>query len=309
MPQLYVIVNPIAGKGAGRRHLDRIRHHLRAHDLDFALCETQAPRHAIELAHQASIEGIETVVAVGGDGTANEVLNGLMQAKGRGGGATLGVIGVGTGNDFAYGTGLPAGIDAACHALAQGRTRWIDVCHVRGGDWSAGRYVGNGVGVGFDVTTTLEVQKIKHLTGMPAYLLAVLKTMLLYYSAPTITVQADDRTLRDRYLMISAMNGRRFGGGFLVAPQACPDDGLFDLVLTTQPSRLVMLRLMVMYMRGTQLAHPKVEGMRARDITITASGALNSHADGEIFMIGGDQIELEMLPQQIQVIGPFEESV
>jgi diacylglycerol kinase (ATP) len=138
-------------------------------------------------------------------------------------------------------------------------------------------------------------------------LIAVLKTMLLYYDAPSITVQADDTTLHNRYLMISAMNGRRFGGGFHVAPGAQPDDGLFDLVLAIQPSRLTMLRLMVMYMRGTQLSHPKVQSLRAKRIAISADGGLDSHADGEIFMIGGDRIELEMHPRQIKVIGSREE--
>jgi diacylglycerol kinase (ATP) len=168
--------------------------------------------------------------------------------------------------------------------------------------------VGNGVGVGFDVTTTLEVKKLKRITGTAAYLIAVLKTMLLYYDAPLIAVQADDTTLHDHYLMISAMNGRRFGGGFLVAPEAHPDDGLFDLVLAVQPSRLTMLRLMVMYMRGTQLSHPKVHSLRARRITIAADGGLDSHADGEIYMIGGDRIELDLLPRQIEVISAREES-
>jgi diacylglycerol kinase (ATP) len=302
MPAMCVIVNPAAGKGAGLRQTERIRALLGEHALDFDLVHTQGPRHAIELARDASLAGYEIVVAAGGDGTANEVLNGLMEAKGSGGGAALGMIGLGTGNDFAYAVCAPQEMETACRCLAQGHRRWIDVGHVTGGDWPNGRFFGNGVGVGFDVTVTIEVGKMRRITGTPAFALAALKTLFLYYKAPLITVQADDETHVDRFVMISAMNGRRFGGGFYTAPQAEPDDGLFDLTLARQASRLTMLRLIGMYTQGTQLAHAKVSGLRAGRISIRANGGLNSHADGEIYMIDGKQIELEMHPRQIEVI-------
>ncbi len=302
MPSLRVIVNPAAGNGNGQIQTDRVRSLLRANGLDFDLVHTRGPGHAIELACEASLKGYKAVVAVGGDGTANEVLNGLMQAKVSGGDALLGMVSVGTGNDFAYAAGIPQGVETACQCLASGHRRWIDVARVTGGDWPQGRYAGNGIGVGFDVTATIEVHKIKRITGTAAFLLAALKTLLLYYKAPTITVQADGQTYRDRYLMISAMNGRRFGRGFYTAPEAQPDDGLFDLVLAQQASRITILLLIGRYMRGTHIAHPKISALRARRITIRADGGLNSHADGEIYMVNGKEIELEMLPRQIEVI-------
>ncbi|MBN1581592.1 MAG: diacylglycerol kinase family lipid kinase [Anaerolineae bacterium] len=302
MATFSVIVNPTAGKGAGRRQTETVRDLLHAHRLDFDLFLTEAPGHAIELACEASLSGCAAVVAIGGDGTANEVLNGLMRAKERGGRAALGMIGVGTGNDFAYAAGIPEGIEAACRCLVQGRRRPIDVGRVAGGDWPEGRYFCNGVGVGFDVTATIETKKLKHLTGTPAFLLGALKTLFLYFDAPSIVVQADGRTVEAHYLMISAMNGRRFGGGFYVAPEAEPDDGQFDLVLAEQSTRLTALHLIGRYMKGTQLTHRAVSSLRARRITIDASGGLNSHADGEIYCIDGRHIELEMLPRQIEVI-------
>jgi diacylglycerol kinase (ATP) len=302
MPAFKVIVNPVAGKGAGLRQTERIRASLQANGLEFDLVHTQAPLHAIELACEASLAGHEVVVAVGGDGTSNEVINGLMQAREKGGNAVLGVIGVGTGSDFAYAAHIPAGIEAACHCLAQGHRHWIDIGHVVGGDWPAGRYFGNGVGIGFDVIATAEVRKIKRLTGTPAFLLAALKTLVLYFNAPLITVQADGQTLTEHWLMISMMNGRRFGGGFYVAPEAQIDDGLFDVTLARQSTRLTALRLMGMYMQGTQHTHPTVRGIRARQIAIYAEGGLMSHADGEIFMRDGRHLELEVHPRQLQVI-------
>ena len=303
MPELQVIVNPAAGKGAGLRQRERVRELLSDHGLDFDLVQTDGPLHAIELSREASLAGYKAVIAVGGDGTSNEVINGLMRAKEEGGNAALGVIGVGTGNDFAYAAGIPAEMEAACRCLAQDHRRWIDVAFVRGGDWSDdGRYAGNGVGVGFDVIATLEVKKIKWLTGTPAFVLAALKTLFLYFKAPLITMEADGQTITQRWLMMSMMNGRRFGGGFHIAPQAVLDDGLFDLTLARQTSRLTILRLMGMYMQGTQHTHPAVSSMRAKKITIRAEGRLVSHADGEIFMIDGNYLELDMLPRQLQVI-------
>ena len=306
MPLTQVIVNPIAGKGAGVRESAHVQQLLHEQGLAFDLVYAERPGHAIELARTASQNGYDAVVAVGGDGTANEVLNGLMQAGSRDERLPLGVLPVETGNDFAHGIGVPHDLEAACRCLARGHRRWIDVGRVSGGQWPEGRYLGNGVGIGFDVTVTLEVKKLRRISGALAYLVAVLKTLFLYYRAPLITVQADGETCQGHYLMISAMNGQRFGGAFYTAPHARPDDGWFDLVLAQQVSRLTMLALVGRYMRGTQLTHPKIEAMHARRISIQAEGGLNSHADGEVFMIDGHALELEVLPQQIEVICSLE---
>jgi len=98
------------------------------------------------------------------------------------------------------------------------------------------------------------------------------------------------------------MNGQRFGGAYYTAPHAQPDDGWLDLVLAQQVGRLTMLALVGRYLRGTQLSHPKIEATQVRRVTIQAEGGLNSHADGEVFMIDGQALELEILPQQLDVI-------
>jgi len=309
MPELKVIINPVAGKGAGLRHQDQVRDLLNQNRLDFDLVQTEGPLHAIGLARDASLAGYKAVVAVGGDGTSNEVINGLMQAKKKGGGAALGVIGIGTGNDFAYGVGVPEDMQAACQCLAKDQRRWIDVAFVKGGNWSeVGRYAGNGIGVGFDVIATLQVKRIKWITGTPAFVLAALKTLFLHFAAPLISMEADGKSITERWVMMSMMNGRRLGGGFRIAPQALLDDGLFDLTLARQTSRLTMLRLMGMYMQGTQHTHPAVRTMRAKRIAIRAEGGLASHADGEIFMTDGKCLDLEMVPRQIEVISQRQES-
>lgn len=299
---MQVIVNPVAGKGAGMRETARVRLLLHEQGIAFDMVYTERPGHATELAQAASQDGYGAVVAVGGDGTANEVLNGLMRSRSRDDRLPLGVLPIGTGNDFAHGVGVPPDLEAACRCLARGHTRCIDVGRVCGGQWAEWRYVGNGVGVGFDVTVTLEAKKLKWVSGALAYLIAVLKTLFLYYRAPLITVEADGETYQAHYLMISAMNGQRFGGAFYTAPHARPDDGWIDLVLAQQVNRLTMLALVGRYLRGTQLSHPKVQSVHARQISVRAEGGLNSHADGEVFMVDGQRLELEILPRQIEVI-------
>jgi YegS/Rv2252/BmrU family lipid kinase len=258
------------------------------------------------LAQQAALEGYDVLVAVGGDGTANEVLNGLMQARVENSATDsviMGVLSVGRGNDFAFGAGAPADLAAGCRALAQGRRRSIDVGRVVGGLYPQGRYFGNGVGIGFDAVVGFEALKIKHLQGLLLYFVAALKTIFLYYRAPLVRIEYDGQSFTLRSLMVSVMNGRRAGGGFLMAPQAEMDDGLFDLCITAQVSRPRILGLMLRFMNGSQAVHKAVQTGQTRRIVVTAvEGALPAHADGETLCTEGQSLSLELLPRQISVI-------
>lgn len=212
---------------------------LQSHGLDFDVVRTERPWHAAELAEQAALSGYDVVVAVGGDGTANEVLNGLMLAKQAGaeGDVAMGVLSVGRGNDFAFGVGVPRDLAAGCRVLAQGHRRAIDVGRVVGGLYPQGRYFGNGVGIGFDAVIGFEALKMTRLHGFVSYIVAALKTIFLYFQAPLVRIEYDGQTITQPSLMVSIMNGRRLGGGFMMAPQAKLDDGLFDLCIADQVSR------------------------------------------------------------------------
>lgn len=304
MSQFKIIVNPAAGSGNGRRAIPRIEQALMEHNLDYELVVSESSGHAVELARQAVLAGFEVVVAAGGDGTANEVINGLMEAKIAGTSqVALGVLCVGRGNDFAHGAGVPYDLQAGCQALAEGYRRKIDIGRVFGGLYPQGRYFGNCVGVGFDAIATIEVSKMPRMGGFLSFLIAVLKTIFLYNNAPTSTVQYDGQTITQPSLMISIMNGRRLGGGFCMAPQSQPDDGLFDLCIAHQVSQLEILRLIPRFLRGTQSSHPAIRSVQAAHITITSQeGALPAQTDGEILCVDGRHLEIELLPRQIEVI-------
>jgi len=303
MTRHRIIVNPIAGRGAGERAIPLVEQTLRGCGLNFDLVRTERPWHAAELAQRACAEGYDVGVAVGGDGTANEVLNGLMLAKQSGKTATMGVLCVGRGNDFAFGVGVPRGLEDGCRVLAQGHRRAIDVGRVIGGLYPQGRYFGNGVGIGFDAVVGFVAAKMRRLTGFASYVVAALETIFLYYRAPLLRVVYDGQTLTLPALMVSTMNGRRMGGGFMMGPNASPDDGLFDLCIVRQVSRARTFALIPKFMNGTQATHPAIKTARARRVTVTAiQGALPAHGDGETLCTEGQELTMELLPRQVEII-------
>jgi len=303
MNRYKVIVNPISGRGNGEQSIPLIQNLLEQHGLSYDLVRTERPGHAIELAQQAAEDGYDVVVAAGGDGTANEVLNGLMQARQAGAEAAMGFLCVGRGNDFAFGMGVPPTLEAGCAALAADRRRLIDVGWVEGGLVPQGRYFGNGVGIGFDAVVGFEALKMKRLSGFPSYIVAALKTIFLYYRAPLLRIEYGAFTVTQPSLMVSVMNGRRMGGGFMMAPHSSPDDGLFDLCMAAHVSRVAIFPLILCFMKGTQATHSAITTDRAELVTVTAvEGVLPAHADGETVSVESRELTMRVLPRQLAVI-------
>ncbi len=302
MGKYRLIVNPTAGGGTAGKSIPDIERRLHKSGLDFDLVQTERPWHAVELARAAAAE-VDVVVAVGGDGTANEVLNGLMLAKNAGHTVTMGVLCVGRGNDFAFGVGIPTELAASCEALTADRRRTIDVGHVVGGDLPEGRYFGNGVGIGFDAVVGFVAAKMKHVRGFVGYFVAAIKTIFVYFKAPLVRLEFDGQPMDLHALMVSVMNGTRMGGGFIMAPNGVPDDGVFDLCIARQVSRPRIFAVMLKFMKGTQAEHPAITTGRTNRITVTAmEGTLPAHADGETLCTEGRKLELEIIPNAIEIV-------
>jgi len=306
MKNYKIIVNPISGRGTGESSIPKIQQLMQDHKLTFDLVRTERPWHAAELAAQAVKDDFDVVVAVGGDGTSNEVINGLMSAKEAGyGESALGLICVGRGNDFAYGVGVPHELDEACLTLAQNQRLSIDVGRVTGGLYPNGRYFGNGVGIGFDAVVGFEALKLKHLSGFISYMVAALKTIFLYFEAPKVCIEYDGQRLELFALMISIMNGKRMGGGFMMAPNAHVNDSLFDICVASQVSKARIFALIPLFMKGTQASHPAIHTFQTRYLKIRAlEGSLPAHADGETLCVEGKELSIEILPRQIEILVP-----
>lgn len=303
-PTYKIIANPVAGRGAGNLHIPQIEQTLEKNGLDFQLTRTECPMHARDLAIQAVRDGFKVVVASGGDGTCNEVLNGLMEAQFMGlGEACMAVLCVGRGNDFAFGMGIPTRLEDGLKTLIAGSRRRIDVGLVTGGLYPQGRYFGNGVGIGFDATVGFVSAKMTHLSGFPSYIVAALKTITLYYNAPLVRIEYDGQELVQPSIMVSIMNGRRMGGGFMMAPHSLPDDNKLDMCVAHEMSRLTILRTIPSFFKGTQAEKPNIWTGSARQITVTAlQGSLPAHADGETLCTQGKQLVMGTSPYRLELI-------
>lgn len=304
MPSFYVIVNPISGHGAGAEAIADIHQHLKELNLSYDLVKTEQPGHAIELARQAAHDGYEAVIAAGGDGTVNEVINGLMLARKDGAQDTaLGVLGIGRGNDFAFGADIPSGLEEGCATLARNHRSRIDIGYVQGGNFPDGRYFGNGIGVGFDAVVGFEAMKMTHLRGFASYLVAALKTIFLYYRAPRVRLEMNGGSMELEALMVSIMNGRRMGGSFMMAPESRNTDGVLDLCIVKQVSKAATFALIPRFMQGSQASHPAVLYTRTRELSVKAlKGTLPAHADGETICEEGSEMSIQLLPAQLDVI-------
>lgn len=304
MSRYLVIVNPTSGRGYAEKMIPVIEKNLNDAGITFDLIRTERPWHAVEIAEKAALEGYDAVVAASGDGTANEVLNGLMVAQKKGAANTaMGIITVGTGNDFAYGMNIPTDFDACFDILKKNFRRKVDIGFVKGGDFPNGRYFGNGVGMGFDAAVGFEAVKIRWTRGLLAYLIAALRTVFLYFKAPHVEINYDENRLEQDSLMTSIMNGRRMGGGFYMAPQGDPGDGMLDLCIASSASKLRIFQLITFFMKGTQATQPEVKTARARTVSITAlKGTMPAHCDGETLCYQGTKLEIELIPHCLEFI-------
>lgn len=307
MSRYLIILNPIAGKGTALKSLPRINELLSQYKLNFEITQTEYPGHAVTIARKAAEDGYDFVIAAGGDGTANEVLNGLMLNKAADGFLpVMGIIPVGRGNDFAYGANIPADVEEACALLASQPRKWIDIGHVSGGDQPEGIYFGNGVGVGFDAVVGFIAAKMK-LTGMLSYLVAALKTIFVYFKPPTVEVKFADKSLVVPALMVSVMNGRRMGGGFMMAPSASTTDGLLNLCIVREVPQFSMFGLIGKFMKGTHEADAAVTTDKTDRLTITAQkGTLPVHADGNTVSEECKEITIQLLPRSLEIITRLE---
>jgi diacylglycerol kinase (ATP) len=264
---------------------------------------TVYPTHATELALQAAEAGYELVIAAGGDGTVHEVLNGLMQAPADRR-PRLGVIPLGSGNDFSHAISLDSRPPFAVRQIFTGQPKRIDVGKMVDGHGQC-EYWDNAIGIGFDTIVTIRSRNIPVVRGFLIYLIAVIQTILLDNDAPRIAFRSDLEEWEEEMLLLVLCNGGREGGGFMVSPQARPDDGVFHYAGIRRVSRLMMFRLVPEVMKGTHGRFRQTRLGEFHRLELHADRPLYVHADGEIYSgFGMDvrNLSLEILPGAIEVM-------
>lgn len=299
-----MIVNPIAGSGLSMKSLPKIKKFLDQKDLNYEIVLTESPGRGVQLTEQAVSQGFNEVVAVGGDGTVNEVINGLLKSKSEAKEkCVLGVIGAGSGNDFLYGMGLPLDLEENCRIVAEGKSRLIDIGRVYLDDAEECRYFGNGIGIGFDAVVGFEAKKLKHIKGPLSYLVGALKTMFLYDNAPEVKISCNNREYQQRSLMISIMNGIRMGGGFMMTPDSKSDDGKLDLCIAGNAGALRIFYLISQFLKGTQEGKKEITFDRTDKLRVEAvNKGLPAHLDGETLCLEGRQFEIDVLPKRLKLL-------
>ncbi len=290
---LYIIFNPAASKGRAIRHEAAVQAALRAADLPFELVRTEYPGHAQRLAAEAAASDRYTaLVAAGGDGTINEIVNGLL-----GSGIPLGFIPIGTGNDWVKMLGLPPNRPLiAAQRLATAQVRAVDV------GCANGRAFLNALGCGFDAQIAAEAARPSKLSGIAVYLLAILRA-LRHYSVPEMRVSFDGSTVHRRLLLVCASNGRYLAGGFRLTPDAQIDDGLFDLFICDYLRLDEIVRYVPKVLRGTHIRARQVQMARTKEVVIESTTPLPVHVDGEVIGTGLHSLHVELRPGALRVLG------
>lgn len=300
MSYARVIVNPVAGAGRTAREWPQIKGVLKDIGLSFEDDLTEAQGHAIELAKSAAKKGYELVVSVGGDGTLNEIVNGLYEA-GSIGDITLGIISTGTGSDYIRTVGVPRHYKEACQCLVKPRKLVVDL--------GVAEYLNNGnvvkrlfvnfAGIGFDAEVVkATTQRFKALGSIPSYLMGVLTTFLFYRNVE-VSLKLDGMVSNRKICTIVMSHGRYGGGGMLVAPHADPTDGFLDVMIIDDISKPDLLWSLPRVYKGTHLTHPRVTTTRAREIEIRPGQQMSLQADGEL--LGETPARFYVLPSVLTI--------
>ena len=305
MPRkVKLILNPMADMGRAWKTANNLRPIAQEFKGELTWSGTVYPSHAIELAKQAAEEGYDMVIAMGGDGTVHEVMNGLMQvpAEKR---PVMGVVPIGSGNDFAYSIGITQKADhALAHALKAETVQSVDIGLMTD---AHGRkeYFDNTLGIGFDAVVTIRSHKLPIVKGFLMYLTAVIQTIILNHNPAGVKIETDTESWEGSTLMVTLCNGPREGGGFMLSPKSKNNDGKMEYVIVDKVSRGMMFRLVPEFMNGTHMRFKQIRMGEFKKFTLSSDLPLYIHADGEIFTSFGSNLRkasFEIIPKALRVV-------
>lgn len=301
MAYARLIVNPAAGAGRTAKKWPHIRQLLKDIGLRFEHDITEAQGHAVELAKSAVGKGYKLIVSVGGDGTINEIVNGLYET-GEIKDVELGIIGTGTGSDYIRTIGVSKHYQESCQHLMHPVKICVDLGIVEAIDskQTSKRLFANLAGLGFDAEVVRATTKtFKSLGGKPAYLTGLLTTFMTYKNRD-VSLTIDGKKEDRKICTIMMSNGKYGGGSMLMAPEADPKDGLFDVLIIGDITKPDLLRSIPRIYHGTHLTHPKVTLKRAKVVEIHTESHMSIQADGEL--LGEAPARFSVLPSTLNIL-------
>ena len=287
-PKLGIILNPTAGRGRAEQIEKQIIELLRLRNIVFQLEKTNGPLHATYLSKQLSKE-YDIIVAVGGDGTVNEVATGLIGST-----ASLAIIPTGSGNDFNKIIGISTKLEVAFDSILAGTKKLIDLGSVT---------IKNFSGITQNKNFINETKRIKYLRGLPLYLLAAIKA-LSTYSPNKYIITDGDKTREEYVYLLCAGNGIYEGGGFKMLPNADPSDSKMNICLIKKMSVLNAVPLIPRIINGTHGSHKMISMWNSKSINVSSREPFIIHGDGEIFEEDAMEARIDLLPNALTIIIP-----
>jgi diacylglycerol kinase (ATP) len=300
----FVIVNPNAGNNKGRKDWEKISSGLKKHGIIWSEFFTERKGHAIAISQEAISQGYRKILCVGGDGTLNEIVNGafgqqICSVKN----LTIGLIPVGTGNDWGRMFGIPLNYDGAIQIIKEEKTMLHDIGKVNyyNGPEKSERYFINIAGLGFEsvVVKRTNEQKDKGKSGKAIYFYNLLMSLISYKNTKAVLVIDGEKT-EVNIFSLNVGNGRYCGGGMRQTPFAVPDDGILDVTIIKGIGKIEIIRNLKILYNGTILNHPKVEGYKCKNVIVRSESVLYVEADGE--SLGHTPAEFSIIPSGINIV-------
>ncbi len=300
----FAIVNPNAGNGKGNKDWGRIASLFGKENIALVSNFTSGKGHAIELAGNAVRNGFRRIISVGGDGTLNEVINGIFKQKQCSTKEiTVGMIPVGTGNDWGRMFGIPLVYEGAVDVIRENKVMLHDIGVVsyHNGSEQQVRYFINIAGLGFEslVVKKTNKQKEKGRSSQTIYFYNLLSSLLSYRKIKADII-IEGKKITNNIFSINVGNGRYCGGGMRQTPDALPDDGLFDITVIRDIGKIEVIKNLKLLYDGTIMSHPKIDGYRSDKLRVESESLLYLEADGE--SLGHTPVEFNIIPAAVNIV-------
>jgi diacylglycerol kinase (ATP) len=296
--RLGIILNPAAGKGRASKIEKRLVKSLRTKNIPFLLEKTIAPGHATGIARDLCKE-CNIIVSVGGDGTLNETAAGMLESN-----SALGIVPIGSGNDFNKIIGTPKNVEQALDWIINGEIFSFDYGKIK--YWPCNNIKKEGIfintlGLGLDAEIAYNIKNIRYLSGLPLYLVSAIKSIALH-SPNRYKMLYENKTQESDAFFICLGNGNYEGGGFKLLPDAKPDDGYLDICKVGPMPIMKALRSIPNLITGNYKRIETITTWKTKKIIFEAQRVFALHADGEVLEQKTKKVEVTIKPKGIRVI-------
>lgn len=293
---IVAVLNPVAGGGKALGLLPQINDELQKLGRPYRIHVTKAPGDAISAARRFASEGAGLILSVGGDGTLNEVVNGILESGVR---VPFGLVSAGHGGDFARTVGTAKQVQLAVLRACCSQTRAIDAGRVTFDDGASRAFI-NVAGLGFDALIAKKAQKTRLPGSTLPYVAAAVSTLATFKNIK-VKIDADGRITETKAVFIQIANAKFMGGGFMIAPDALLDDGELHLALVGDLSKADLLKTLPSVYGGKHVGHPKFSQYPVRCVRIETETLASVQVDGE--MLGAAPATFTVEPGALQFAG------